>query len=234
MVTVTGPDTYEETMEVPAGGSATWGNLADRTYSLETDHIEIGLDITTLDISCDPTVSDVVTTSATDVNGSTATLNGELTDLSDFDAVDVFFEWRELGEEEWLTTETQTLDAPGDFNAEIAGLEPGTTYEFRAVMVANGERFLGATFSFTKFGPDELDVETRPATEVNGSTTTLNGELLELEGEAEVTVYFLYRVKGTAVWLFTDEAVLTEPGPFSATATNLKTGTTYESRRSPR
>jgi len=30
------------------------------------------------------------------------------------------------------------------------------------------------------------------------------------------------------VWMFTDEATLTEPGPFSATATNLETGTTYE------
>ena|GEM_PF-835567 len=426
MVTVTGPDTYEETMEVPAGGSATWGTLADGTYSLETDNIAIGLDITTLDISCDPAVPDVVTSPATEVNGSTATLNGELTDLGDFDAVDIFFEWRELGtdewtatapqtldasgdfsagiaglepggtyefravavtddtrdegailsftkdepgapivetqtateingstatlnreliglgdsdsigvffewralgEEDWTATESQTLDAPGDFSAGIAGLEPGTTYEFRAVvvadgtreegtivsftkaeagvpdvetqpateingstatlngelldlgdfdtvdvffewrelgadewiatesqtldepgdfsagieglelgstyefravMVANGERFLGATLSFTKFGPDELNVETEPATEVNGSTATLNGELLELEGAAEVTVYFLYRVEGTTVWMFTDEATLTEPGPFSATATNLETGTTYE------
>jgi len=79
-----------------------------------------------------------------------------------------------------------------------------------------------------------LNVETEPATEVNGSTATLNGELLELEGAAEVTVYFLYRVEGTTVWMFTDEATLTEPGPFSATATNLETGTTYEFKRSPR
>jgi hypothetical protein len=327
MVTVTGPDTYEETMEVPAGGSATWGTLADGTYSLETDNIAIGqgaiLSFTkdepgapivetqtateingstatlnreliglgdsdsigvffewralgeedwtatesqTLDapgdfsagiaglepgttyefravVVADGTreegtivsftkaeagVPDVETQPATEINGSTATLNGELLDLGDFDTVDVFFEWRELGADEWIATESQTLDEPGDFSAGIEGLELGSTYEFRAVMVANGERFLGATLSFTKFGPDELNVETEPATEVNGSTATLNGELLELEGAAEVTVYFLYRVEGTTVWMFTDEATLTEPGPFSATATNLETGTTYE------
>ncbi len=170
----------------------------------------------------------VETQPATDINGSTATLNAELIDLGDFDTVDVLFEWREVGMDDWIATGSQTLGEPGEFSTEIAGLELGSTYEFRAVVVANGERFLGATLSFTKFGPAALDVETRPATDINGSTATLNGELLELEGAAEATVFFLYRVKGTAVWTFTDEAALTEPGPFSATAMNLETGTTYE------
>jgi len=144
MVTITGPDGFEETIEVPAEGSATVDGLADGTYSLETDDSEIGLDITTLDVSCDSDIPDVITTPATDIDGSSATLNGELTDLGEFDEVDVFFEWREVGTEEWNTTDTQTLDEPGDFDAEIEGLEPGTTYEFRAVGVADGERFEGA------------------------------------------------------------------------------------------
>ncbi len=230
MVTVTGPDAYEETMEVPAGGSATWGNLADGTYSLETDHLEIGLDITTLDISCDPTVPEVVTTPATEVNGSTATLNGELTDLGDFDAVDVFFEWRELGEEEWIATETQTLDAPGDFNAEIEGLEPGSTYEFRAVGLANGERVEGATLRIIKTVPGVPEVITSPATEVNGSTATLNGELIDLGDFDAVDVFFEWRELGEEEWIATETQTLDAPGDFNAEIAGLEPGSTYEFR----
>ncbi len=230
MVTVTGPDAYEETMEVPAGGSATWGNLADGTYSLETDNIAIGLDITTLDISCDSGIPDVVTTPATEVNGSTATLNGELTDLGDSTEVDVFFEWRELGEEEWNTTAPQTLDAPGDFSDGIAGLEPGSTYEFRAVGLANGERVEGATLSFTKTVPGVPEVITEPATEVNGSTATLNGELLDLGDFDEADVFFEWREVGTEEWTATAPQTLDAPGDFSDGIAGLEPGGTYEFR----
>ncbi|WP_338147521.1 ice-binding family protein [Natrinema longum] len=230
MVTVTGPDAYEETMEVPAGGSATWGNLADGTYSLETDNIAIGLDITTLDISCDSAIPDVVTTPATEVNGSTATLNGELTDLGDFDTVDVFFEWRELGEEEWNTTAPQTLDASGDFDDEIAGLEPGNTYEFRAIGLANGERVEGATLRIIKTVPGVPEVITEPATEVNGSTATLNGELLDLGDYDTVDVFFEWRELGTEEWTATETQTLDAPGDFSDGIEGLEPGGTYEFR----
>ncbi|ELZ12651.1 hypothetical protein C479_04622 [Halovivax asiaticus JCM 14624] len=230
MVTVTGPDAYEETMEVPAGGSATWGALADGTYSLETDNIAIGLDITTLDISCDAAIPDVVTTPATEVNGSTATLNGELTDLGDFDTVDVFFEWRELGTDEWIATDTQTLDAPGDFSAGIEGLEPGNTYEFRAVGLANGERVEGATLRIIKTVPGVPQVITSPATEVNGSTATLNGELLDLGDYDTVDVFFEWRDLGTDEWIATDTQTLDAPGDFSAGIEGLEPGSTYEFR----
>jgi len=230
MVTVTGPDTYEETMEVPAGGSATWGTLADGTYSLETDNIAIGLDITTLDISCDPAVPDVVTSPATEVNGSTATLNGELTDLGDFDAVDIFFEWRELGTDEWTATAPQTLDASGDFSAGIAGLEPGTTCEFRAVGLANGERVEGATLRVIKTVPGVPEVVTSPATEVNGSTATLNGELLDLGDFDAVDVFFEWRELGTDEWTATAPQTLDASGDFSAGIAGLEPGGTYEFR----
>nr|WP_281098736.1 ice-binding family protein [Halovivax ruber] len=230
MVTVTGPDAYEETMEVPAGGSATWGDLADGTYTLETDNVAIGLDITTLAISCDSDVPDVVTTPATDVNGSTATLNGELTDLGDYDDVDVFFEWRELGADDWISTTPQTLDGPGDFDAEIAGLEPGSTYEFRTVGLANGERVEGATLRIIKTVPGVPEVITSPATEVNGSTATLNGELLDLGDYDDVDVFFEWRELGADEWTATETQMLDSPGEFDAEIAGLEPGSTYEFR----
>ncbi|WIV68439.1 ice-binding family protein [Natrialbaceae archaeon AArc-T1-2] len=230
MVTVTGPDGYEETMEVPAGGSTVWGTLADGTYSLETDHIVIGLDITTLDIVCDTSVPTVVTTPATDVNESTATLNGELTDLGDFDAVDVFFEWRVLGEDDWITTESQTLVDPGVFSAEIEDLEPGTTYEFRAVAVANDTRVEGTTLRIIKPVPGTPDVITSPATDVNESTATLNGELTDLGDFDDVDVFFEWREVGAEDWIATGSQTLEETGTFSAEIEGLEPGTSYEFR----
>jgi len=206
------------------------GTLADGTYSLETDNIAIGLDITTLDISCDPAVPDVVTSPATEVNGSTATLNGELTDLGDFDAVDIFFEWRELGTDEWTATAPQTLDASGDFSAGIAGLEPGTTCEFRAVGLANGERVEGATLRVIKTVPGVPEVVTSPATEVNGSTATLNGELLDLGDFDAVDVFFEWRELGTDEWTATAPQTLDASGDFSAGIAGLEPGGTYEFR----
>ena len=172
----------------------------------------------------------VVTEPATDVNASTATLNGFLTDLGDFDDVDVFFEYREVGDTEWLTTESQTLDEPGPFSAEI-DVEPGVEYEFRTVAEANDQRVTGAVESFTK---DEEPVTkptvvTGPATDVNESTATLNGELLELGDFDDVDVFFEYRPIGADEWLSTEPQTFDEPGPFSAEI-DVEQGVEYEFR----
>lgn len=49
-VTVTGPDGYDETKEVPAGGSTEFAGLENGTYELETSHEDIGLNRTSVDI----------------------------------------------------------------------------------------------------------------------------------------------------------------------------------------
>ena len=172
----------------------------------------------------------VETEDATDVNESTATLNGELTEMGDHEEVDVFFEWREVGQVAWNPTEVQILTEVGSFDEEIAGLETSKEYEFRTVAQASDFRVIGTTLSFRKLAPDELTVETEDATDVNESTATLHGDLIGLGPFEEVCVFFKYRVVGADEWLVTDKETRTETGPFSATVTDLETGAEYEFR----
>ena len=93
---------------------------------------------------------DVKTKKPTDVNKSSATLNGKLTDMGGFEYVYVFFQYREAGTEEWWSTEPEKRTDTGSFGETIEGLETGTTYEFRAVVTANDHTVYGKIKQFTK------------------------------------------------------------------------------------
>jgi len=70
---------------------------------------------------------------AEDVTHDSATLRGDLTDLGSAEEVDVYFQWREDGDEDWTDTEDETLEEPDEFDYELDGvLDPETDYEFRA------------------------------------------------------------------------------------------------------
>ena len=178
----------------------------------------------------DPDDPEVKTKPATKINESTATLNGELTDMGGFDSVDVYFEWREVNEDDWETTDVETLSEEGSFWAEISGLEVGVEYEFRAVAVADGVRVDGDIKTFTKDEPGKPHVKTKPATDINKSTAVLNGRLTEMGGFDSVDVYFEWREVNEDDWETTDVETLSEEGSFWAEISGLETGTTYEFR----
>ena len=112
------------------------------------------------------------TESAADVGNHTATLQGNLADLGDFDSVDVAFQYREAKVSDWgdssqvTETEPQTLNEAGsfdgDFSKEIDGLtgdtDGETDYEFRAVAY-DGEDLIvaGDAASFMTNGPGHTD-----------------------------------------------------------------------------
>jgi len=84
------------------------------------------------------------------IGETSATLNGTLEDLGGASDVNVSFEWDEAGNGFQNATAGQTLTAPGSFSATLTGLAPGTTYEFRAVALADDgdtDRASGATFT---------------------------------------------------------------------------------------
>lgn len=91
----------------------------------------------------------VRTESATDIDASSATLNGDLRDLGTADEVEVFFEYREVGESDWTETTRRTKSETGEFSEVISGLDSNTEYEFRAVANSASGRDEGATNSFT-------------------------------------------------------------------------------------
>ncbi|MXV63805.1 hypothetical protein GS429_17400 [Natronorubrum sp. JWXQ-INN-674] len=206
-----------------------------RAVAVAPDETEFTGEIRTFTKEDEPDVTKptVVTGPATDVNESTATLNGELTDPGSFDVADieVFFEYRVIGDEDWIPTDAQTLEELGPFSAEI-DVEQGVEYEYRAVAEANDTRATGETLTFRKEVPDEElpEVATEPATDVNESTATLNGQLITLGDFDDVDVFFQYRIVGAEEWLMTSAQTLTEPGPFSDEISDLLTGVEYEFR----
>ncbi|MDJ1433179.1 S8 family peptidase [Halostagnicola sp. A-GB9-2] len=68
---------------------------------------------------------------------------GELTGLGDDETVEVAFQTRRAGDDEWETTDSSSLEAIGIFEDDISGLEPETEYEIQAVVESDGETATG-------------------------------------------------------------------------------------------
>lgn len=79
----------------------------------------------------------VSTSTPTNVDDSSATLQGSLDDLGGADSADLSFEYREAATDAATETSTRTLTATGDFSADVTGLSPDTSYEFRALASAS-------------------------------------------------------------------------------------------------
>jgi len=90
----------------------------------------------------------VSTADATNVGDTSATLNGDLTDLGGADSADVYFEYGPSGGSLSNATSAQTLSATGSFSADVSGLDSGTEYEFRAVAEAS-DGDTGSLLTFT-------------------------------------------------------------------------------------
>ncbi|MFH0767968.1 MAG: matrixin family metalloprotease [Chloroflexota bacterium] len=90
----------------------------------------------------------VATNDATSVTGSSATLNGNLTDLGSQGKVIVAFDWglsagNYTGHTPWVL-----VDDPGMFTADLTGLSANTTYYFRTKAAGDGNGY-GTAKSFT-------------------------------------------------------------------------------------
>ncbi len=178
---------------------------------------------------------EIITKTATDINYSSATLNGELLSLGGETSVDVFFRWRVKGEGTWIeTAPEQSLEVIGDFSESVEGLTEDTEYEFKAVVEWEDgeitEENTGEVFSFTT--ENHPIVISHPADNINYASATLNGELTDMGIEESVEVFFRWRVKGEETWTNESEAEdkteLLETGIFSEELTDLSINTEYE------
>lgn len=96
----------------------------------------------------------VVTSPASNIAHTSATLNGSLTTLGDFTTAKVFFRYRIAGSGDTYTETTpQTVTSSGLFNATISGLQSNTQYEFVPVVQWQGrdgtQETTGSLFTFT-------------------------------------------------------------------------------------
>jgi len=168
----------------------------------------------------------VTTDAASGVTTNSATLNGTLTSLGNASSVDVSFEWgltASYGNE----TSPQTMPATGDFNALISGLDPGTTYHFRAKAVGNGTAY-GDDVIFTT-GTTPPSVITNDASSVTSDSAILNGILTSLGTATSVDVSFEWGLT-TSYGNETSAQTVTGAGAFNDGISGLVPGTTYHFR----
>ena len=111
---------------------------------------------------------------ATDVVANSATLNGTLDDDGG-EACDCGFEWGET-DAYGNTTPTQSRTTGQTFSQSISGLDPATTYHFRAFATNGSGTSYSADRTFTTLGTTSA-VTTDPATGVGMVLADLNGTL---------------------------------------------------------
>jgi N-acetylneuraminic acid mutarotase len=90
----------------------------------------------------------VETRPATGIRKDSASLVVELISLGDYPYAEVFGQYREIGEDEWIETPEEIVYSPGVISIAISGLTRGNTYEYRAVAETPGGRVYGDTKSF--------------------------------------------------------------------------------------
>lgn len=124
----------------------------------------------------------VITNAASSITGTTATLNGNITDTGGENASERGFEWgTSPGSYPNSWTETGSFGT-GTFSHNISGLSPGQTYYFRAKAQNSAGWAYGSEMSFPT-GAITPTIATSDATSVEETVATLNGDITDIGGE---------------------------------------------------
>ncbi|MFC2056465.1 S8 family serine peptidase [Chloroflexota bacterium] len=168
-----------------------------------------------------------VTTSAADnITSSSATLNGNLTNLGPATAANVSFEYGTATSYGSNTT-AQTVNGTGVFSAYLTGLTANTTYHFRAKADAGVHGSAnGADMTFFAGSPTSPEVTTLSVTNIAGSSATVSGNLTSLGTATTADVSFAYGM-ATSYGSNTTAQTVNGTGVFSAYLTGLTDNTTY-------
>ena len=165
------------------------------------------------------------------VTATSATIVGYLDSLGTYRNAYVWFEWGPTtgyGQ----TTTVQTTYNTGSFSHNLQGLNPGTTYHFRALAapaVAGGVTVRGMDSVFTTTYAPGIQVLTSSASNVAASSATFNGVLSSSGASARVDVWFEWGSDPT-LGNTTPRQTLTYPGNYSFNMTGLAPGSAYHYR----
>ena len=178
----------------------------------------------------------VVTLDASNVNQTSATLNGRL-DNDGGEDCETRFAYRRVGTGSWSYTSWSGGYSNGEtFSASVSGLTPSTTYEFRAEARNTAGADDGSTLQFTTESPPVTtpSVSTLSASGIGDTSATLNGRL-DNDGGEDCETRFAYRRVGTGSWSYTSWSGGYSTGEtFSASVSGLTPSTTYEFRAEAR
>lgn len=170
----------------------------------------------------------VTTNAATSLTPTTATLNGDLTDMGDDTNVACYFEWGLTDTYGNTAGYPFFLQAPGIFSTTIMSLTPSTTYHYRALGVGNFAGY-GNDVEFTTSALPAPSVTTNTATSVTSTTAALNGNLTSMGSDTNVACYFEWGTNTNYGNTMTPQWRQTI-GTFTYTITNLTPSTTYHYR----
>jgi phosphodiesterase/alkaline phosphatase D-like protein len=167
------------------------------------------------------------TTTATDVGGTVATLNGNITGICDTAIIERGFDWG-TGEpyaNSWTATGSF---GTGSFSHILNGLSQKTRYFYRAKSKNNaldvwsyGEESM---FTTEDIAPS---MATADATNVTTTSGTLNGNVDDMGNAEIVWVSFQWGTEYDNLPWETPQNPMTSPVGFEATINNLNPGTTY-------
>lgn len=168
----------------------------------------------------------VTTDPAASVLGTSATLNGTVTDFGGESAGQRGFRYQEAGSGNWVEWTDSGTFATGPYIHELTGLDPDTQYEFVATASNSDGIASGDSRFFTTL--DYATLATGPATSIAVASATLNGDITATGGENATARGFRYRPSGAAAWTEWTEAGSFGAGTFSYPLTGLTQATAYE------
>ncbi len=171
----------------------------------------------------------VRSTAASSAGASSATLNLSLTSLGSAASVQVSFEWG-LTTAYGSATAAKAMSRTGTSSSALSGLQPGSTYHFRAVAAGDGTAY-GSDLTFTTVAdqPAPPAVTTADASAIGTTSATLNLRLTDLGSAAAVQVSFEWGM--SAEYGNSTEAQSMEGnGDFSLLISGLAAATAYHFR----
>jgi hypothetical protein len=166
---------------------------------------------------------------ATNIGTGQADFQGSVNYLGGAPSVSTFFEWGQQGAGMNNTTGTQSVSSIGSFSLTMTGLDPNTTYEYRAAIQNSAGTDYGTAESFTT-EIDEPEVTTNSATNTDTTETDIQGELTYLGGDTSTNVWFEWGEQGTGMNNTTMSENKLSPETFSNNISGLDPYTTYEYR----
>jgi len=176
-------------------------------------------------------LSTVTTLAATDITNSSATLNGMVSKNGD-SIVERGFQYRQAGDSVWTTITLS--DTTTNISDSLTGLTIGTSYEFKAYVVAYNLYNIATygTRTVTKYGDtltfttgESAVVITLEASDITYKSATLNGMVIEND-EPVVERGFQWRKTEDSVWITLTVSDITDTIFSSLTA--LTPNTSYE------